>query len=118
VENQTQQSTSTEQRRKSLTAPLVALALPFALIPAYWWFVFHYASDSICTPRIGKEHQGVHLFFFWIMTFFPFSAVCFFSSVVMLNHRKGQDPRAKGFSVLAWLCAGGAIGLFLLLMFA
>jgi len=75
MENATEQSTGTEPRRKSLTPPVVALALPLALMVPYGWFVFHYARDSICTPRIGKEHQGVHVFFFWILTYFPFSAV-------------------------------------------
>ena len=90
---------------------MVALALPLALMVPYWWFVFYYARDSICTPRIGKAHQGDHVFFFWILTYIPFSEICFVSSVVMLIQRARQDRRAGTLLVLACLCSFGAIAL-------
>ena len=108
----------TGQSPSRLTKPVVALVLPLILLAPYWWFVFHFARDSICTPRIGKGHQGVHLFFFWTLTFFPFAAVCFLSSVIMLARRARQDSRARVLLLLACLCAFGAVVLLVLFMFA
>jgi cytochrome bd-type quinol oxidase subunit 2 len=118
MEDAITQSIGTGHKAKGLTRPLVALVLPVALLVPYWWFVFHFASDSICTPRIGKEHQGVHLFFFWILTYFPFAAVCFLSSVVMLARRARQDSRARTLLFLACLCVFGVVCLLVLLLFA
>jgi uncharacterized membrane protein YhaH (DUF805 family) len=66
----------------------------------------------------NTDTQGVHVFFFWIMTYFPFSVICFLSSVTMLVQRRHQDSRASKLLVLACLCSFGAIGLLGLLLLA
>jgi len=80
-------------KRNSAGARFFFLA-PLVLAIPYWWFVFRYARDKICTPNIGIEHQGVHVFFFWIMTFIPFSLICFVIAIFLSFRRRaaGRPP--------------------------
>ena len=59
---------SENERRPVLRAGLVLVAIPFVLLPIYFWFVFYFAIDSICIP---VPKRGTLLGSFFIFTFYP-----------------------------------------------
>jgi len=80
----------------SLKKPLICFALPFILFLPTWWFLCRYVPDHArVSEKIGVEHMRMHWGVFWVITFFPFTAICFLSSLVMLFRRARHSPEAK-----------------------
>jgi hypothetical protein len=78
------------------------LLFPLVAFYPYRWFVFDYAADSIVTPQIGQQHQGIHLAVWFLFTFFPFSALSFFLAFLFLIWNWRRSRAAK------WLSLGAA----------
>jgi hypothetical protein len=90
-----EQSTSTKP--KGFLLPLIALVLPFVLFLPYHWFIFDSpASGHIVTLRLEEDHRRTHLFVFWLLTFGPFTIVCFLTSLVsfILRLRRRKESNA------------------------
>src|SRR5688572_6854529 len=39
----------------------LSIVTPFLLLPVEYWYVYHHAPDSICSPTDGLANQKVHL---------------------------------------------------------
>lgn len=76
----------------SFRKPLVILALPFILFfPTLWFFHTYIPEHSEAARRLGEvEHLRVHWGVYWIVTFLPFTALCFLSSLIMFIIRARQ----------------------------
>ena len=100
----------------SIRKPLIVLALPFVLFLPTWWFFCRYVPEhSALSSRMGVEHMRVHWGVFWVLSFFPFSAICFLTSVVMLVRRARYSPEARLALVPACLCVLGVLVLLFLI---
>ncbi len=69
----------------SLRAPLLCFAVPFVLCLPTWWLFCRYSPEHTrASQQLGVEHMRVHWGFYWVITFFPYTGMCFLSSLVML----------------------------------
>lgn len=68
----------------SFRKPLILFLLPIILfLPTLWLFHSFIPDHSDAARRLGEvEHMRVHWGVFWIVTFVPFTAICFLSSLV------------------------------------
>ena len=95
----------------SLRKPLISLALPFIIfIPYLWLLLYYFPSRGARPPHLTAEHLRVHWFFFWIFSYFPFSAICFLYSLIMLSRRAPTSSGARGALVVVALLSLGAVG--------
>src|SRR4051812_248866 len=104
-------------RRPLSRRGLILVAVPFLLLPVYVWFVFHFATDKIVTPRLEPDHRGTHLAVFYTFTFFP-AALLFIlpGSFALVRSWTGRALPRWGFAlslvlallVLLW-CASNAL---------
>jgi len=98
---------------------MICLALPFVVAVPYFWLLLYYVpARGARPPHLTAEHLRVHGFFFWLFSYFPFSAICFISSVIMLARRSRTNRAARGFLVLAAVLVLLVVGfLAMILMF-
>jgi hypothetical protein len=114
--------TETDQQRAesqslSLKKPLIWLAVPFVVcIPYFWLLLFYFPARGARPPHLTVEHLRVHWFFFWLFTYFPFSAICFISSVIMLARRARANSAARGVMVLAALFTVLVVGFLAMIL--
>jgi len=90
---------------KGVKFPLFIFLLPFLLLVPYHWLIYSSsASGQVVTPRLDDDHRSVHLTVFWILTYFPFAAVCFLTSTVMLIRRARHSRAARWSLALPGAC--------------
>jgi hypothetical protein len=108
---------NTPSKSKGAIFPLVVCALPFLLFDLYRWFVFDsFASAQIVTPRLEEEHRRVHLGVFFLLTFFPFAAICFFTSTVILICRARRSRVARWSLVFPATCLMAVLAVLFLVL--
>jgi hypothetical protein len=85
MESQNIQPNESKKVQASFKKPLIVFALPFILyLPTLWLFHDFIPEHSDAPARFGGiEHMRVHWGVFWIITFFPFAAICFLSALIM-----------------------------------
>jgi cytochrome bd-type quinol oxidase subunit 2 len=76
--------------------PLIVFAMPFIVLFPYWWFLYHYLPERGAASKVlGADHMRVHYGVFWVLTFFPFTGICFLSSTIMLVRRARRSEAAR-----------------------
>jgi succinate dehydrogenase hydrophobic anchor subunit len=97
--------------------PFICLAAPFVvLIPYCWLLLYYFPMRGAHPPHLTAEHLRVHWFSFWIFSYFPFSAICFIASLVMLTRQARTSSAARGALVLATLLSLGAVGFLAMIL--
>jgi hypothetical protein len=103
------------KRQVGLGKPRIVFALPFLALFPYNWFMYRYLPGQVPAPSPeAASHLRMHYGIFWVVTFFPFSAICFVSSAVMLIRRAGQSTGARVALVPVGLLAVGVLVLIAL----
>ena len=105
---------ATETEKVSLRKPVIWLLLPVILYLPYWWFFHDYFPRRGVRPGLDLEHIRFHCAVFWYLTYFPFAAVCFVSSVLMLGRRARQSSGARWALVPAILFTLMSIGVLII----
>src|SRR5258708_3854936 len=86
----------------SLRKPLIWLAVPFIIaIPYFWLLLYYFPARGARPPRLTAEHLRVHWFFFWIFSYFPFSANCRNARTPGSNQQCGAGRTGSGGAVIS-----------------
>lgn len=102
---------------KGVKLPLFIFLLPFLLLLPYLWLIYRSSSSNqIVTPRLDHDHRSFHLTVFWVLTFLPFTAVCFLISTVMLVRRARHSRAARWSLALPGACFLAVLVLLILVL--
>ena len=96
---------------------MVVFSLPFVLLLPYHWLLYNYfPGQHAAQGAEAVKHLRLHYGIFWVMTFMPFSAICFVSSAVMLLRRAHQSRAVRVALVPVGLLALGVLVLVALIL--
>ena len=106
-----------EKGQFGLRKPLIDFALPLIAFIPYNWLLYQYLPGRGATlDAEAISHLRVHYGIFWVVTFVPFSAVCFVSSAVMLLRRMRHSLLARAALVPVGLLTLGVLVVMALLI--